>query len=101
LAVKLELLDRQGEPLELVRGQGCRFCFDSGYLGREVIAETLIMTPETRELILRRAPEREVQQAARKAGMKSLREQGLAKAINHVTTLDEVFRTTIGEVVEE
>ncbi len=100
MAVKLGLVDTQGEPLELARGKGCRACSQSGYIGREVIAEVLMMSPEIRELILRRAPERDVHNAARKAGMKTLREQGLAKVVAHVTTLDEVFRTTIGEMVE-
>ena len=101
IAIKLGLVDEQQEPLELVRGAGCRACFQSGYAGREVIAETLIMTPDTRELILRRAPEREVEGAAQKAGMKTLREQGLAKVRDRMTSLDEVFRTTIGELVDE
>jgi type II secretory ATPase GspE/PulE/Tfp pilus assembly ATPase PilB-like protein len=59
------------------------------------------MSPQIRELILRRAPERDVQNAAHKEGMKTLREQGLAKAAAHITTLEEVFRTTIGEAVGE
>ena len=101
IATKLGLLDEHGEPLELVRGAGCRACLQSGYTGRQVIAETLIMTPETRELILRRAPEREVEGAARRAGMKTLREQGLVKVRDHITSLDEIFRTTIGELVDE
>jgi len=100
MAEKLGLLDKRGEPRELARGKGCRSCLQSGYAGREVIAEVLIMSPQVRELILRRAPEREVQGAARKEGMKTLREHGLAKAAAHTTTLDEVFRTTIGEAVE-
>ncbi|OGX39310.1 MAG: hypothetical protein A3C53_02155 [Omnitrophica WOR_2 bacterium RIFCSPHIGHO2_02_FULL_68_15] len=101
MATKLGLVDERGEPLELARGEGCRSCFKSGYAGREVIAETLIMTPEIRELVLKRLPEREILQAAQRSGMKSLREQGLAKVAQRVTSLDEVFRTTIGDVVEE
>ena len=100
LAAKLGLLDERGEPRELARGHGCRACFQSGYAGREVIAETLLMTPEVRELVLRRAAERDVEQMAKSQGMKTLREQGVAKVLARVTTLDEVFRTTIGEVVE-
>ena len=100
LAEKLGLLDKRGDPLELARGAGCRACFQSGYTGREVIAEVLIMTPEIRQLVLTRSPEREVQNAARKQGMKTLREQGLAKVVAGLTTLDEIFRTTIGDVVE-
>lgn len=100
IAGKLGLVDERGEPLELTRGKGCRSCFQSGYAGREVIAEVLILTPEIRELVLRRAQERDVEAMARKQGMKLLREQGLAKVAQHVTTLEEVFRTTVGEVVE-
>jgi type IV pilus assembly protein PilB len=100
LAAKLGLLDEKGEPLELVRGVGCRSCFQSGYAGREVIAEVLIMTPEIREAVLRRGAERDVEQIARKQGMKTLREQGLAKVADRITTLDEVFRTTVGEVLD-
>jgi len=101
LAVKLGLVDKKGDPLELVRGAGCRSCFQSGYAGREVLAEVLIMTPETREVVLRRGSEREIETAARKQGMKTLREEGLAKAAAHITSLEEVFRTTIGETVAE
>ena len=100
LVEKLGLLNAKGEPLELARGAGCRACLQSGYTGREVIAEVVVMTPEIRELVLRRAPEREVQNMTRKQGTKSLREQGLAKVVAGVTTLDEVFRTTIGDAVE-
>ena len=100
VAGKLGLLDEHGQPLELIRGKGCRMCFQSGYSGREVIAEVLLMTPEVRELILKRAAERDVENVARKQGMKTLRDQGLVKAVAHLTSLDEVFRTTIGDVVE-
>ncbi len=101
MAVKLGLLDAKGEPVELAKGAGCRSCFQSGYSGREVIAETLLLTPEVREMILKRSAERDIEVAARKQGMKMLRERGLDKVKEHLTTLDEVFRTTIGEVVGE
>ena len=100
LAERLGLVDAAGEPVELVKGAGCRACFDSGYAGREVIAEVLAFTPEVRELVLRKAPERDIQNAGRKDGMTTLREHGLVKARAHLTTLDEVFRTTIGDAVE-
>jgi len=100
LAAKLGLVDEQGKPLELLRPKGCRTCMQSGYAGREVIAETLVMTPEIREMVLKRAAERDVETQARKQGMKTLREQGLEKVRRRITSLDEIFRTTIGDVVE-
>jgi len=101
VAQKLGLLDQHGQVLELVKGAGCPACFRSGYRGREVIAEVLMLTPEIRTLILRGAQEREIEEAARKAGMRTLREHALQKVTAHVTSLDEVFRTTIGELVAE
>ena len=100
LAERLGLIDAHGEPAELAKGAGCRACFESGYAGREVIAEVLPFTPEVRELVLHKAPERDIQNAAKKEGMTTLREHGLIKARAHLTTLDEVFRTTIGDLVE-
>ena len=94
------LLDDRKEPVELARGKGCRACYQSGYAGRDVIAELLLLTPAIRDLILRRAPERDLVAAAQQDGMKTLRDHGLAKAAKRLTTLDEVFRTTIGQVVE-
>ena len=62
---------------------------------------TLNISDLLRELILHKAPERDLQNAARKEGMTSLREHGLAKAAAGLTTLEEVFRTTIGDALEE
>ncbi len=101
IAEKLGLVDAHGNPLELARGAGCSACAQSGYRGREVIAEVLVMTPEIRELVLRGAPEREIEDQARQQGMRTLREHGLMKVRAHTTTLDEVFRTTIGESADE
>jgi type II secretory ATPase GspE/PulE/Tfp pilus assembly ATPase PilB-like protein len=100
LATRLGLVDGQGAVLELARGAGCSACAQSGYRGRQIIAEILAMTPEIRELIVRRAQERVIEEAARQAGMRTLREDALQRVKEHVTTLDEVFRTTVGELVE-
>ena len=100
MAEKAGLLDAQGKPLTVARGAGCQSCAQSGYRGREVIAEFFVMTPEVRELVLRRANERDIEVAARKGGLRTLREHGLQKVRAHITTLEEVFRTTSGELVE-
>ena len=63
--------------------------------------DTLVITPEIRELVLRRSPESDIEALARTQGMQMLREQAIAKVAAHLTTLDEVFRTTIGGSVEE
>jgi type IV pilus assembly protein PilB len=73
-------------------GAGCEECGQSGYKGRLAIHELLLVTDEIRELISRRAPEHQVREASRRAGMKSLAEDGLEKAARRLTTLDEVLR---------
>jgi type II secretory ATPase GspE/PulE/Tfp pilus assembly ATPase PilB-like protein len=100
LAARLGLLDAHGQALELAKGTGCSACAQSGYRGRQVIAELLTLTPEIRSLILQRAQERAIEEAARTIGMRTLREDALEKVKQQVTTLEEVFRTTIGESVE-
>jgi type IV pilus assembly protein PilB len=101
VAEKLGLLDQHGKPLPLAKGKGCQGCFKSGYAGREVIGEVLEVTPEIRELIMQRAQEQQIEAAAKRAGMKGLRQHALEKVAAHVTTLEEVFRTTTGEAVGE
>jgi len=96
LAATLGVLDAHGQAPTLARGRGCRACFQSGYAGREVIAEVLPMTPEVRALVLKSAPERDIERVAHEQGMKTLREEGLARALRHTSTLEEVFRTTVG-----
>ena len=54
----------------------------------------LTVSPEIQELILRRASTAEIKQAAIKSGMRTLRADGLLKAKQGVTTLDEVLRAT-------
>jgi type IV pilus assembly protein PilB len=81
-------------PSELCRGTGCRLCNETGYRGRVGLFEMLAMTDEIRRLILRRASEEELEAANRRNGFSTLREEGIARVMEGVTTLDEVLRTT-------
>ncbi len=76
------------------RGKGCSRCFNLGYSGRISIAELLILTQKIRELILKRAQEHVIKQAARREGLKTLREDGVRAALMGLTTLEEVVRIT-------
>jgi general secretion pathway protein E len=58
------------------------------------ITEILIFSPQIKELILARAGESRIKEAARAEGMKTMREDGLAKAAAGLTTLEEVLRVT-------
>ena len=73
-------------------GRGCPACGQSGLKGRIAIHEVLFVTDEIRELISGRAAEYVIRKAARRAGMRTLLEDGVDKAALGLTTLDEVLR---------
>jgi general secretion pathway protein E len=84
-----------GEELSEVRvGQGCPMCRQTGYKGRAGCFELLTTNEEIRQLILQRAAASQIEQAARKAGMQTLGEDGLGKVLTGQTTLKEVLRVS-------
>ena len=76
------------------RTKGCAKCFGTGYQGRVGITEILFLTPKIKELILSRASELEIKNAARGQGMNTMREDAVLKACMGQTTLEEVVRLT-------
>ena len=79
------------------RPKGCEACNNTGYIGRIGIIEVLMLTPAIKELVMKKASEAEIKIAARKAGMATLRENGLAKVKAGITSLEEVMRVTAGD----
>jgi type IV pilus assembly protein PilB len=75
-----------------VVGKGCRTCGQTGIKGRIAIHEVLEVNEEIRELISNRASEQAIRKAAKRGGMRTMFEDGLAKAAQGLTTLDEVLR---------
>jgi type IV pilus assembly protein PilB len=73
-------------------GQGCDTCGHTGYKGRLAIHELLVVNDEVRGLISSRAPDHAIRDAARRGGMRTLMEDGIAKAAQGLTTLDDVLR---------
>jgi general secretion pathway protein E len=84
----------KGKPITLHRAVGCEQCGHSGYSGRNAIVELLVMTNEVKRLILRHADAGEIAEAAANAGMHSMLDYGLRKAVEGVTTIEEVQRVT-------
>jgi general secretion pathway protein E len=78
----------------LFRGKGCEDCRGTGYRGRSGIYELFPITEDARSLILQRAPTRDIRHHAVEHGMRTLRMDGWAKAVEGLTTLDEVLRVT-------
>ena len=82
------------ESAPLFRGKGCPSCKQSGYKGRVGIFELLLLSDPIKDLVVAKAPAHAIRDAARQAGMRSLREDGLAKAVAGLTTVEEVLRVT-------
>ena len=82
------------EPLLFYRGKGCKQCGDSGYKGRIGIYETLEITEELAELILKKTTQSELKQQAERQNMLTIVEDGFIKAKNGITTIEEIMRVT-------
>ena len=84
-----------GEPPRMYyRATGCDRCNGTGYSGRSALLEVLVMDDALRRLVLQRADAREIEQAAVAAGMRTLYQDGLRKAAEGVTSIEEVLRVT-------
>ncbi len=76
----------------LYEGKGCEECRFKGYKGRVGLYELMTMNEEIAELVVRRAPVADIREAAKANGMLELREDGLLKILEGMTTPDEVMR---------
>jgi type IV pilus assembly protein PilB len=99
LALRLGIEDAPGRYW---KGKGCRACRETGYKGRTGIFEVLPATPAVREAVMGRAPSETLREIAVSEGMRTLRQDGLEKALEGKTTLEEVLRvTTAGEEADK
>jgi type IV pilus assembly protein PilB len=78
-------------------GRGCNKCNKTGYRGRVGIFEIMLFNDEIRDLIMKQASTGVLRAAAQKAGMKLLRDNGLAAIYNGITTIDEIEKETMME----
>ena len=76
------------------RGEGCAACGNEGYKGRIGIYELMQMNETIRTLIIAKASSSAIKAAALQAGFRSLRQEGLLKAAEGITTVEEVLRVT-------
>lgn len=97
---EIRLLDLDDEYIQganLRKGRGCLECGGTGYRGRMGIYEIFLVGEEIQSLIYGKESSSVIREAARKSGMRTLREDGLRKAAAGTTTLAEVLGTTIGD----
>ena len=92
---RLGLNEKDLEGKTLYRGVGCERCNGSGYKGRYAIHELMVIDDDIRKAIVEGKSATEIKELARKKGMKTLREDGIYKALQGITTLEEVMARTI------
>jgi type IV pilus assembly protein PilB len=97
--VSRELGLEPGGDVPLYRPKGCRLCKNTGYKGRQGIFELMIVDQEIKELLLQKASYGVITtHAARSQGMKTLRQDGIAKVQAGITSYEELNRVTIREM---
>jgi type IV pilus assembly protein PilB len=82
----------RSKELQLFRGQGCDYCYQSGYRGRKAIYEILCISPEIRRMIVEADSDNAIAQQAIKEGMKTLRKSGIEQVLNGSTVFEELLR---------
>jgi type IV pilus assembly protein PilB len=82
------------ETMLFYRGKGCKQCGNTGYKGRIGIYETLEITEDIANLILKKADNAEIKKKAKSNGMLTIIEDGFIKAKNGITTIEEIMRVT-------
>lgn len=102
LRKRIELLPKEtlpkgvdlSKPLKFYKGKGCSRCGNLGYKGRSVIAEVLEITKEMQKIITSGYKIAEVKEEAQRQKMITMNQDALIKALEGVTTIDEVLRVT-------
>src|SRR5256885_215772 len=82
-------------PVMFYRGAGCATCNFTGMKGRVAIYEVMPISETIRDMILEDASTAVLREQAQKEGMKTLRQAGMAKVLEGVTTVEEVVRVTL------
>jgi type IV pilus assembly protein PilB len=95
--MELQLTPEEVKGKKFYYGRGCNKCNNTGYKGRTGIFEIMTFNDEIRDLIMNQASTGVLRAAGQKAGMKLLRDNGLATIYDGITTIDEVVKETITE----
>jgi len=80
------------KPLHLFKGEGCNECNNTGYLGRIAIFEVLKITSPINRMILQQAGAKDIETQAKKEGLMMMKQDGYLKALDGITTIEEVLR---------
>jgi len=78
--------------ITLYKGEGCPYCKDTGYKGRTAIFELMVITENIRDMIAKNVTTGKLREAAINEGMCPLKNDGIKKVCEGITTIDEVLR---------
>ncbi len=88
------------KPIMIWEPVGCPKCNRQGFSGRVGVFETMEMTPELSDLVLKDLSETKLAHEGKRQGMISMRQDGILKALRGITTMEEVFKATEEETEE-
>ena len=82
----------ESNPIKLAKGEGCSECNQTGYIGRIAIFEVLKVTGTINRLILSSTSAKDIETTAKKEGLIMIKQDGYLKALEGITTIEEVLR---------
>jgi type II secretory ATPase GspE/PulE/Tfp pilus assembly ATPase PilB-like protein len=89
----------EAAPIAFFKGRGCRACHGRGYLGRHGVFEVMALDEALKLLVMRGASEQDLEQEARRRGMRRLRESALEAVRGGITTPEEMGRVVLTKQV--
>ena len=99
IAFELGMTQEEAAQKKFYYGKGCDRCNNTGYKGRMGIYELLIMNETLRDMIVSEVSLDEFRDAARKFGMRTLRESGMISIHAGLTTIEEILRETMLDTI--
>jgi len=97
LLIDLGVSPDEAKNFNVFKGKGCAICSGTGYKGRVGLYEVMTMKEEVKELVLSRSSTSEIKKEAIRLGMKTLRQSGIHKVKEGLTTIEEVLRATMDD----
>lgn len=94
MLMELDLVPDDVKGKKFYYGRGCDMCNNTGYKGRSGIFEIMVLDDEIRQFVMEEVSTQKLRDVARQHGMRTLRESGLLKIYDGVTTIEEVVRET-------
>ncbi|MBI4040424.1 MAG: type II secretion system ATPase GspE [Deltaproteobacteria bacterium] len=91
---QLGLLRQEIQDKKIYQARGCDACMKTGYSGRTCIKELFVVDEDIRQLIIAGADSTKLKKAALEKGMKTIRDDGINKVLQGITTIEEILRAT-------